>query len=83
MYNLYIFISLIIYLINYYNIDSFTKENLLIYNVKKHKTNKISLITDVNGIPINIKTMNINILDVKILSNQFDNLKKENPLLFY
>jgi len=50
--------------------------------LKKHKSNKISLISDINGIPINVKTTNSNIHDVKILSNQLDDLKKEHPLLF-
>ena len=49
---------------------------------QKHKTNKISLITDISGIPINAKVTNSNIHDAKILNIQLDDFKKDNPIIF-
>jgi len=49
---------------------------------QKHKTNKISLITDISGVPINAKVTNSNIHDAKILNIQLDDFKKDNPIIF-
>lgn len=43
----------------------------------KHKVSKLSLITDIKGIPINVILSKGNIHDAKIIINQLDNLIKE------
>ena len=43
--------------------------------IPKHKTSKISLITDIKGIPININLSKGNINDAKIILHQLDNLQ--------
>ena len=42
--------------------------------IPKHKTSKISLITDIYGIPLDIYLAKGNINDSKIIINQLDNL---------
>ena len=43
--------------------------------IPKHSTSKISLITDIKGIPININLSKGNINDAKIILHQLDNLQ--------
>ena len=44
----------------------------------KHKTCKISIISDINGIPFNISCSSGNINDSKILNTQLDDFKNNN-----
>jgi len=47
----------------------------------KHKSCKISIISDINGIPLNISCFSGNINDSKILNNQLDDFKNSNSEL--
>ena len=50
--------------------------------IKKHKTTKISIISDEFNIPISVVTTTGSIHDSIILNNQLDILNKEHPILF-
>ena len=57
--------------------------NMVAYNpqLKKHKTTKISIITDAFNLPINIKVFNSNINDALIIYNQLDDVYNNTLLL--
>jgi len=73
---------------NYYTDTTFVCNKLgeesVVYNqqIKKHKTSKISIITDDFNIPVSVSISSGSPHDSTILYNQLDDLHNKHPLLF-